>query len=495
MCADKSMVTSIDGLNQKFFLGEENGRTRVIVNGDISLDALGDKILCKLPVDDVIDIIHSNKEMSEDFGGMSFEQSIWHFAEALMTDKKLITSVTSKCKGCEFRVIENGKQCGFKECLKLEYGLSLEEMEKPFVFDVWNYQGAQKAIEAGKILLEDLDLRDFSVFPRKDGSGLSNGERQALQVEKAKDGDRSPFLDLGGLKQEMDSWVYPLHMIDFETCMVAIPFNKNHRPYEQIAFQFSHHIIHEDGAIEHANEYINSQQGFHPNFEFVRELKKAVGDVGSIFRYSSHENTVLCQIREQILDSDIEDKEELIEFIETVTKKKDGKKVLWEGERNMIDLCEMVKRYYYSPYTNGSNSIKYVLPAILNESQFIKNKYSFPIYGKNGEVKSKNFDKHIWISTYKTGEVINPYKTLPPIFDKWDYEQLELVMSDSDIANGGAALTAYAMMQFTRMSQQERDKVCAALLRYCELDTFAMVMIWEHWRNEVDKWLEKREMA
>ena len=56
-------------------------------------------------------------------------------------------------------------------------------------------------------------------------------------------------------------------------------------------------------------------------------------------------------------------------------------------------------------------------------------------------------------------------------------------MSDSDIANGGAALTAYAMMQFTHMSDQEREKVKSALLRYCELDTFAMVMIWEHWNN------------
>ncbi|MCB9092166.1 MAG: hypothetical protein H6620_06360 [Halobacteriovoraceae bacterium] len=67
-------------------------------------------------------------------------------------------------------------------------------------------------------------------------------------------------------------------------------------------------------------------------------------------------------------------------------------------------------------------------------------------------------------------------------------------MSDDDIANGGAALTAYAMMQFTQMSDEEREKVKGALLRYCELDTFAMVMIWEHW-NRIIKAKQKSEAA
>ena len=56
-------------------------------------------------------------------------------------------------------------------------------------------------------------------------------------------------------------------------------------------------------------------------------------------------------------------------------------------------------------------------------------------------------------------------------------------MSDKEINNGGAALTAYAMMQFKHMSSQERDKISQALLRYCELDTLTMVMIYEHWHN------------
>ena len=47
--------------------------------------------------------------------------------------------------------------------------------------------------------------------------------------------------------------------------------------------------------------------------------------------------------------------------------------------------------------------------------------------------------------------------------------------------DGAAAMTSYARMQFTEMSELERDALTRALLRYCELDTMAMVMIMEAW--------------
>jgi hypothetical protein len=47
-------------------------------------------------------------------------------------------------------------------------------------------------------------------------------------------------------------------------------------------------------------------------------------------------------------------------------------------------------------------------------------------------------------------------------------------------AAGGAALTAYArLQQFEDMSYYERTEFKKALSKYCELDTMAMVMIYE----------------
>jgi hypothetical protein len=55
----------------------------------------------------------------------------------------------------------------------------------------------------------------------------------------------------------------------------------------------------------------------------------------------------------------------------------------------------------------------------------------------------------------------------------------------SSLDNGGAAMVAYAYLQFADMTDVERELYRQALLRYCELDTMAMVMIWEYWMDEV----------
>jgi hypothetical protein len=54
---------------------------------------------------------------------------------------------------------------------------------------------------------------------------------------------------------------------------------------------------------------------------------------------------------------------------------------------------------------------------------------------------------------------------------------------ECEIYDGGAAMAAYGKMQFTHMSDQERDKIKNALLRYCKLDTLAMVMILQEFKH------------
>ena len=145
----------------------------------------------------------------------------------------------------------------------------------------------------------------------------------------------------------------------------------------------------------------------------------------------------------------------------------------------MIDLCQVVKDYYYNLYMGGSNSIKAVLPAVLKTSEYLQNKYAQPI----GELDltSKNFsDNHIWLQIIGE-EIQSPYKTLPALFEDWDEEQLDATISEMEnIADGGAALTAYGKLQYTDMPVEERQEIKTSLLKYCELDTLAMVMIYEH---------------
>ncbi len=39
-------------------------------------------------------------------------------------------------------------------------------------------------------------------------------------------------------------------------------------------------------------------------------------------------------------------------------------------------------------------------------------------------------------------------------------------------------MAAYAKMQFAEITDFERERIISGLLKYCELDTLAMVMIW-----------------
>ena len=75
---------------------------------------------------------------------------------------------------------------------------------------------------------------------------------------------------------------------------------------------------------------------------------------------------------------------------------------------------------------------------------------------------------------------------LPKVFKNVTQDEIENILSDIDnIDDGGAALAAYGKIQYTDMSERERQEISEALKRYCELDTLAMVMIYEHLKSIV----------
>lgn len=274
-------------------------------------------------------------------------------------------------------------------------------------------------------------------------------------------------------------------MIDFETTTAAIPFNIHLHPYESIAYQFSHHVIHKDGRIEHKSQYLHTKRGEFPSFEFIRQLKKSLEtNDGSIFMYSPHGNSILNHILRQLyseLGALETDRYELIDFIKTITTSNSrtiselglSEDVQpWVGRRSLIDLWTILKDYYYNPLTKGSNSIKYVLPAILESSKYLKEKYSQPVYGTDANV-SLNLKNHTWIHTDEKGKIINPYKMLPPLFN--DIQDSENFITSEKLANGGDAMVAYAKLQYSQMKDEEREAVINGLLKYCELDTSAMI--------------------
>lgn len=502
MMADKSKTAPIDGINQMFRIVEVGGRKTAKRSPNAFKLAGTDPVVVAFDVDDICDRIAAGEtgEQATLFNGRTFEEFLLEMADAYCNNERVWAPISSKCFQCPFTRKEGDApelKDGYHECWMHALEWDEDEFQRPMVSSL-------NGPKVSYLKRQEYHLDDIVPEPGRrinDSLGLEPSDRNLLIAGLLT--NRSEITDLYGLnlrgdtylnidylRAQMDTWVYPLHMIDFETSAVALPFYKGMRPYESVAFQFSHHIIRKTDSgytIEHAGQFINVEKGHFPNFDFVRVLKAELDkDGGSIFRYSPHENTILNHIADQLSFTNEPDKDELIEFITSIThlpRYKNG------GPRDMIDLLEIVKRGFYHPSMKGSNSIKVVLPAVLNTSKFIQDKYSQRIYGS--EIKSLNVpasDPIAWITFADDGKtVVNPYKLLPPIEEYLGMteEEADAIGSaaKSTIANGGAALTAYSELQFS--DDVKSDALAKALLRYCELDTMAMVFIWEYFYHEV----------
>ncbi len=144
------------------------------------------------------------------------------------------------------------------------------------------------------------------------------------------------------LAAALDEPRYPVHHLDFETFMPAIPRFSGTRPYQVLPTQWSNHIEHADGTVTHS-EFL-CREARDPREEFVVTLLQSLGQQGSICVYSSYERAILEQLAESFpsLSGDL--------------RAVMGR--LW-------DLYQVVKDQYYHPAFEGSYSIKSVLPAVV----------------------------------------------------------------------------------------------------------------------------------
>ena len=521
MMADKSKVADVAGINQCFKIVKSDGRTSAVC-----VTAPSGLSVAELPahehivtpffeVDELCDEIAAGNtvEQSEWLGGMAFVPFATEMARRYCAEEQHFCDLSTECFTCPYYASDDTSgEDGYDQCWKTKAGLTDVQLKRPLLEELWgggNTRLRGALLAARKYLLEMIGVDDLGTTERK-APGLTHVDRKIVQLalmtnrpqmlgDFARNVHDGAYIDIEGLRNEISGWKYPLHMIDFETSAVALPFYAGLRPYEQIAFQYSHHVIDktQDGgyAIRHAGQFINVEKGKFPNFDFLRSLKAELEkDEGSIFRYSNHENTILCAIRDQLELSAEQDKGELIAFIDSVTHRTikpegGGRAIAVAGPRDMIDLCETVKRFYYHPSMKGSNSIKAVLPAVLNSSKFLQDKYSAAIYGSIIHSLNIPADAPIaWITRNPEGTVANPYKKLPSVASYFPEGSGALVEAQEasleEVANGGAALSAYGLLQFSEGVQA--DALAKALLRYCELDTMAMVFIWEYFNYMIN---------
>lgn len=490
MMPDKAMVSPIDGINQMFKIGKDK-KVVLRIPSDVDARALADRLLRKLPVDKYVDQILGS-ELEFPGGQGDFAGTALKWAEDYSNDVKIEPVIGAHCGSCQFKTSkEDTFKSGFKECWKARANLTDADFDKGIVLDLWNFRKKTALIKNGKYRLSQVEREDLGDFENEaEIDGLTRPQRQWLQVNGLPEDNPHDgfYLNDALATNVMSHWKYPFHLIDFETAAVALPFYSNMHPYESVAFQFSHHIMEADGSVRHAGQFLCVDPGEFPNYKFARELRhQLMNDNGSVFMWSHHENTILSSILKQLANeaNKPSDADELMSFIESLIK---------EGGRAMIDLCKLAEKAFYHPDTKGSNSIKKVLPAVLKCSKKLQERYSQPIYGAPDGIPSFNFSSNkgfTWL-TIKDGFVCDPYVILK------EYAQGMLPNGVDDeegntsiISAGGAAATAYARLQFEDLTEESRERIKSALLRYCELDTLAMVMVLQAWQDQMSQLLQK----
>ena len=226
--------------------------------------------------------------------------------------------------------------------------------------------------------------------------------KQRQQVEATIAQENS--INVDAIKGFLCGLEFPICLFDVESFTTPVPMFVGLKPYQQTAFQFSLHVVEENGDIRH-HEFL-AEPGIDPRESFIKSLAVSMPVEGCVIAFNkSFETAILQGLAKRFpeFDSHINN---------------------WIG--GMVDLMvPFRKRDVYYWQMKGSYSIKYVLPALVPE----------------------------------------------------------LTYEGYEIANGSAAMEAYHTMCKMKDDAGKLAQIRANLLRYCQLDTYAMVRLIEALRG------------
>jgi len=217
--------------------------------------------------------------------------------------------------------------------------------------------------------LDELNNEEQELFNKSNWDVWSARQYIINYLESKK--EWKDLIDSESIKLELDDIKYPICFYDYESCSVPIPFLDNVWPYQHAVVQYSLHKVYEDWKIEHfwgvltwtwektVNEIqidnnknkVNSENEKIITWWYKDLLDEFIKDIWDdldktfIVWYKPFENT-----RNK-------------EIAETFPKLKDA---FLEINSNTYDLMDIFKKwYFYSLNFKGSNSIKYILPALV----------------------------------------------------------------------------------------------------------------------------------
>jgi hypothetical protein len=162
--------------------------------------------------------------------------------------------------------------------------------------------------------------------------------------------DTMPVINKEQIKQFLGELKYPLYFLDYETLMSLVPYFDGHRPYQQVPFQYSLHILQSADAELEWREYLHRDNS-DPARPLTEQLIKDIGDNGTVLVwYEGFEKA-----RNKELGDMFPEYKQAMDAIND----------------RVIDLMLPFKnKWYDDPRCEGSASIKKVLPVLCPELSY-----------------------------------------------------------------------------------------------------------------------------
>jgi len=147
----------------------------------------------------------------------------------------------------------------------------------------------------------------------------------------------------------LDGLKFPVSNFDVETFSSPIPLYDGMKPYQQTAFQYSLHIVGQDGTMQH-HEFL-AKPGIDPRPSFIQSLAAAMPSTGSVVAFNmSFERGIIAGLAKRFPEYE-------------------ALAASWMS--NLVDLMVPFRqRDVYFWAMKGSYSIKYVLPSLCSELSY-----------------------------------------------------------------------------------------------------------------------------
>lgn len=191
--------------------------------------------------------------------------------------------------------------------------------------------------------LEDLKVSLIENIPLN----IQLSDKQKKQFSATK--QNSVEINTEKIENFLQDLKFPLYFFDYETFSEVVPTLEGTRPYEQIPFQYSLHILDKGGHLTHC-EFLH-EDPTDPRLDLLKNLSLHVGREGSVITWNkSFEMSV---------------NKNLADFFP------DFKDFLIDLNLRVVDLMEpFIRDWYIHKDFYGSASIKNVLPVLISELSY-----------------------------------------------------------------------------------------------------------------------------